>query len=205
MSKHETITGYKFNILNEVVAEKDLFEDQTHAQVSENLFNLIQSSNKGVTIGLEGNWGSGKSTVINLLKDQLIEDKNQKAKFFMFDAWAHDGDPLRRIFLESLIKEMDPDGQDDYLLEIEKEITGRKKTVSVESKKSASQFGKLLSFVALTIPLGTALLGKVNYEIFKLPWSNDAGSIYWLFFLGLFFLFISIYFYRILVFYRGRG
>ena len=101
MTKQEHPTGYKFKILSEDVATQYLFEDQTHERVSENLYQTIKDASKGVTIGLEGSWGSGKSTVIKLLKDKLAKNNEEKTLFFMFDAWAHDGDPLRRIFLES--------------------------------------------------------------------------------------------------------
>lgn len=61
-----------------------------------------------VCIGLEGGWGSGKSSVIRLLSDILEpeddrENPNSDCAVFIFDAWAHQGDPLRRTFLEKLI------------------------------------------------------------------------------------------------------
>lgn len=174
MTIQENPAGYKFTILSEDVASKDLFEDKTHERVSENLYKIIQGSAKGVTIGLEGSWGSGKSTVIKLLKDKLTESSDNKTLFFMFDAWAHDGDPLRRIFLESLIREIDPNEKDEELNAIKGNITGRKKIVEVKSKKSASRLGKLISLSALLIPLGSALLGKVNYDLLVWPWSDEA-------------------------------
>ncbi len=185
MSKQEHQTGYKFTILSEDVATQDLFEDKTHERVSENLFQIISDSEKGVTIGLEGSWGSGKSTVIKLLKDKLTKDVGEKNLFFMFDAWAHDGDPLRRIFLESLIRAIDPKDQDKDLQDIKKRITGRKKIVEVKAKKSTSRLGKLISFSALLIPLGSAFLSKVNYDNLVLPWAAQAHGLSYLFLLGL--------------------
>ena len=52
-------------------------------------------------IALEGGWGSGKSTVTRLLKSKLESDNNNFV--WIFDAWAHEGDPLRRTFLERLL------------------------------------------------------------------------------------------------------
>jgi hypothetical protein len=184
MSKQEHQVGYKFAILSEDVATQDLFEDKTHERVSENLFQIISDSSKGVTIGLEGSWGSGKSTVIKLLKDKLTKDVGEKNLFFMFDAWAHDGDPLRRIFLESLIRAIDPKDQDTDLQDIKKRITGRKKIVEVKAKKSTSRLGKLISFSALLIPLGFAFLGKVNYDKLVWPWASQAHGLSYLFLLG---------------------
>lgn len=176
MTQQESLTGYKFTILSEDVATQDLFEDQTHERVSENLYQIIRDASKGVTIGLEGSWGSGKSTVIKLLKDKLTKNKEEKNLFFIFDAWAHDGDPLRRIFLESLIREIDPKEKDRDLKEIKGKITGRKKVVEVNAKKSTSRLGKWISLSALLIPLGSALLGKVNYDLLYWPLSNEAAN-----------------------------
>lgn len=185
MTKPESPVGYKFSILHEDVADQDLLEDQTHFHVSENIYQLIQSSAKGITVGLEGSWGSGKSTVINLLRNKLQDNSEGNCLFFMFDAWAHDGDPLRRIFLESLINEIDPEGADETLRELSGRITGRNKTVKTQSTRSASKFGKLLSFFALTIPLGSALIGKVNYDLLSPPWGQGERTIYWQFIFGL--------------------
>lgn len=192
MSEIEQSKGYEFTILSEDVAIQDLFEDKTHERVSQNLFQVITQSNKGVTIGLEGSWGSGKSTVIKLLRDKLKE-RDPKSLFFMFDAWAHDGDPLRRIFLESLIRNIDPDGNNSRLDEINSRITGRKKTVEVRAKKSTSRLGKLISLSALAIPLGTAILNKVKFENLVSPWSPFAHFYPTSLIVGLFFCLAPIW------------
>jgi KAP family P-loop domain len=187
MTKHENPIGYQFTILSDDVASQDLFEDKTHERVSENIYKIIQGCAKGVTIGLEGSWGSGKSTVIKLLKDRLTEKSEDRTLFFMFDAWAHDGDPLRRIFLESLIREIDPREQDEDLNDIKGKITRRKKVVAIKAKKSTSRLGKFISLSALLIPLGSVLLGKVNYDLLVFPWSDQAHHPYKLFILGVLF------------------
>lgn len=96
----------------------------------------------------------------------------------MFDAWAHDGDPLRRIFLESLIREIDPNGENSELNEIKGKITGRKKTIEIKAKKSTSRLGKLISLSALLIPLGSSFLSKVDYSQVVAPWSENNGPYY---------------------------
>ena len=144
MTDKELNHDYSFHVLHEQVAKTDLFEDKTHEKVATTLNKLMTQEEYGLTIGLEGSWGSGKSTIINILRQQLQEeDKN--VFFFAFDAWAHDGDPLRKIFLESLIDSIESSSEDKKLIELKNQVSARKKTVTVKSEKSASKLGKYLS------------------------------------------------------------
>ena len=64
---------------------------------------LVRTEAGGKAIGLEGGWGAGKSTIVNLASTILNETKNGQYRTVVFDTWAHQGDPLRRTFLENLI------------------------------------------------------------------------------------------------------
>lgn len=191
MAKDDPKHDYSFNVLQEQVATEDLFEDKTHERVAKTLNNLISNTEQGLTIGLEGGWGSGKSTVINLLKSKLVS-ANEKTLFFAFDAWAHDGDPLRKIFLESLISSIDPEEKDEKLNLLRSEVSARKKTVVVKTEKSASKLGKILSLSALPIPVGAALLTAVKYEKLLLPWQSAASSADLTFIFGILFSFFPL-------------
>ena len=184
MAKDDPKYDYSFNVLQEQVATEDLFEDKTHQRVANTLNNLIANTDQGLTIGLEGGWGSGKSTVINLLKHKLSSSE-EKTLLFAFDAWAHDGDPLRKIFLESLISSIDPEEKDEKLNQLRNEVSARKKTVVVKTEKSASKLGKLLSLSALPIPVGAALLTAVKYEKLLFPWQDGASSADFTFIFGI--------------------
>ncbi|MCX2793848.1 KAP family NTPase [Microbulbifer thermotolerans] len=174
--------SYDFSILHEKVSENDAFKDKTHEKAALNIHKVIESSQSAVTIGLEGGWGSGKSTVVNLLRKKLSQSK-KKTLVYLFDAWAHDGDPLRRIFLEGLIDEMDPEAKDFHLQEIRNKISGNKKTVNIKTKKSASWLGGLLSVSAIFVPLGAALLSAIDYSTIY-GFSFDR-NIHWPFWSGL--------------------
>lgn len=71
-----------------------------HARIAATIAQMIQEEPSGRCVGLEGDWGSGKSTVVNLVRGLLSSDEH--VRVVVFDAWAHQGDPLRRAFLEHL-------------------------------------------------------------------------------------------------------
>lgn len=180
--------SYDFNILHEKVSDTDLFEDKTHEKVASNLNKVIRSEQSAVTIGLEGGWGSGKSTVVNLLRGKLSEGE-KITLIYLFDAWAHDGDPLRRIFLEGLIDEIVSQDKDQNLTQklkaIRAEISGKKKKVDVKTRKSASMLGGFLSLSAIFVPLGAALLSSIDYN--NVRWFSLELNVHWPFWAGLFF------------------
>ena len=68
---------------------------------------IITHTRGGKTIGLAGAWGSGKSSVIKALQEKLsARSDDHSYEVITFDAWAHEGDPLRRVFLERLERDL---------------------------------------------------------------------------------------------------
>lgn len=180
---------YPFKLLHEQVPDKDLSTDGTHEHVADTLFRLINHTNRGLTIGLEGSWGSGKSTVVSLLRQKFDEG----TLFFLFDAWAHEGDPLRRIFLERLIETHDPAGENEALKTVKEAITQSQKTVTTTTSRTASRLGKYLSLAALPVPAGAAMLSSVEMSSVFMPWHIEAGSVHWPFASALLLAFMPIF------------
>src|SRR5690349_233823 len=94
-------TKCRTNLLHDLPADTDAFG--SHQRVAEALAHIVTSEIGGKAIALTGTWGSGKSTVIRLLKMALKQQGNSSETVFVFDAWSHEQDPLRRAFLERLI------------------------------------------------------------------------------------------------------
>lgn len=88
-----------FTIQPDTVSDMDGSDDQVHLKIANQIVDIIKTTNtQGYSIGLEGQWGSGKSTVLNLINKSL---ENEESTFlFYIDAWVHEGDFLRRVFLE---------------------------------------------------------------------------------------------------------
>lgn len=164
---------YKFHLLREEVASQDAFSEKTHEHVADALANIILQEKGGITIGLEGSWGSGKSTVINLLQSKL-----KNAKVFIFDAWAHEGDCLRRIFLESLLnyvqflvdsKDQNFHGDTQWIQDELQTVDRRKQKSTVKSNKHPTAMGIILAITIYVASIGIALFGisKNNDDSFN--------------------------------------
>ena len=84
--------------------ENDLLKTRIYANT---LIKLINNTppDKVFTIGLFGNWGTGKSSIIETAKQELETD-NPKIKFITYDAWKYSNDSFRRMFLLKLREEL---------------------------------------------------------------------------------------------------
>jgi len=167
---------------------------------------LIKSSEGGKTIGLEGAWGSGKSTVIKILESKLSNPEyHNDFHLYKFDAWTHQGEPLRRAFLENLFdRVLDTTwfnsghvGSDtknkwkDFQKELSRKTKISTKTVSPE----LNLYGILLILSFIFFPIGTSILssgiasGKINFvswaigsTIFLIPIFFFSITLIWVFF-----------------------
>ena len=174
----------KFKFLDDKCSDVDLTEDKTHQRIADQLFDLIESGDsKGLTIGLEGDWGSGKTTVVELLRQKLIED--EKTFFFYIDTWVHEGDPLRRAFLESMIgqlKDLDgiPDAVRTKLDEIRTHLGQQRSKAETTRTTTTTRFGVALGICALFVPFGVALVSAFAGHV-TVRWT---GQICWGFWWG---------------------
>lgn len=142
-------------LLSDVPAEADAFGG--HARVAQALANLIEADNGGRTIGLEGGWGAGKSTVVRLLSARLSDD----TAVFTFDAWAHEDDPLRRSFLEALIDFVNVRGwlsdEEKWQREADR-LARRRRETEQHSDQHLTSNGRWITGSLLFVPVGSAVL-----------------------------------------------
>lgn len=185
-----------YGLLEDSPTNVDAFH--SHKKIAEAIGTIIEKNDGGITIGLEGEWGSGKSSIIKILKEKL--EKDQTAYFFSFDAWVHQGDPLRRAFLESLIttalagewlgeKPRPASAETEINIKWTKrrnELSSRVKTVVKNSQPDIAGFHKWLLFSLIFAPFGSALaigvLAKYGFHISLSSWPLPIPD--WFFLLG---------------------
>lgn len=76
---------------------------RSHRQVADALVETITSGDDGLGIALTGTVGSGKSSIVERMKQELEDDSNTK-RVFTYDIWVHRGDSIRRSFIEELAR-----------------------------------------------------------------------------------------------------
>ena len=147
------------NLLDDSPAEDDEFG--SHERVAEAIVKLLETEDEGgKSIGLEGGWGSGKSTVVRLIDKKLSRTKTGDFRVAVFDMWAHQGDPLRRTFLYNLIDQLRQwkwvDGK--TWTQRQDELAQRRSEAVTREIPRLTVVGVLFAFLLLTIPVGSALI-----------------------------------------------
>ena len=146
-------------LLPDTPADADAFG--SHERVARSITEVVETESGGKAIGLEGGWGAGKSTIVRLISQKLSHAKAPTHKIAVFDMWSHQGDPLRRTFLENLIKQVQVFGWvskgewDRRVAELTKRR--REDTTSVVPRLTHAGVG--FAFALLAVPIGSALIG----------------------------------------------
>src|SRR5690554_284574 len=77
---------------------KDLFENKSQEKIAAVISEKIINDPDFKIIGIDGEWGSGKSNLVKLIENNLIESH----KFFVYDVWGHQEDEQRKSILIAL-------------------------------------------------------------------------------------------------------
>jgi hypothetical protein len=166
------------HLVPDAPASEDAFG--AHQRIAGAIAQLVETSNGGKCIGLLGTWGAGKSTVVQLLQNQL--ERHVSHVVWIFDAWAHEGDSLRRTFLESLIERLTGKGwlKDQAWNERLEYLAGRRKVTEQASRPRLSPLAIVLAVSLLFVPIGGSLFDNrlgagLSFRLDQPDWSAIAG------------------------------
>ncbi|MDT7831787.1 P-loop NTPase fold protein [Flavobacteriaceae bacterium S356] len=149
MRKPETVYKDDFHFISEKPKGGDLLFG--HKEIVLALEKIVLKSPESFTIGLYGDWGSGKSSIAETLQSNL---KKRNIPLVIFDVWKHEGDALRRTFLKDLDKKLSGKsfGKEFYKegFELEKNLES---DINIETKDGYDFKGKKLVKNFLVIAL----------------------------------------------------
>ena len=145
-------------LLADLPAEKDAFG--SHERVAHSIAEVVQIEDGGRSIGLEGDWGAGKSTIVRLASEKLAQSSDCDHRVSVFDIWAHQDDPLRRTFLENLITSVQGYGwvNKKEWDRRKAELAGRRREDKTTVSPKLTPIGKIFALTLLAIPFGAALI-----------------------------------------------
>ncbi|WP_434951377.1 P-loop NTPase fold protein [Shewanella sp. HL-SH4] len=106
---------------NEKPVETDLFGGQGHSQVAGAIANVLLNDSTQHIIGIEGNLGAGKSTVINILKQQ-VQDKGFQIVTFDADQYHTTLKPALILTIEAELKILLGKKNHSQLIELNKAV-----------------------------------------------------------------------------------
>lgn len=155
-----TSTDFTFRMLSDQPTSVDEFDSRSHDRTAEAIGKLVANSDNGGAIALVGRFGSGKSSIVKMVKEFLRKSAPNRVEVFIFDAWAHQGEALRYIFLEQLGAQL-LKGDKSTREKWEENLRLKTSTKQISRQKtSPTCLGILLGTVTLATTYGFLLLNK---------------------------------------------
>lgn len=181
MSTIEQDAPVVVNFIGDEPAETDFFT--SHTRLASAIASSIEHNSDLKVIGLLGRWGSGKSTATKKIVDRLEASSKNKFSVFTYDAWLHQSDPIRRSFLESLLRFLKSSNNitgsswDDRL----KELNGEIHDTDIVETPTLSADARWFLVSLLPVPVGLALIDLGTIEgAFGKTVSDAAIGTFWL-------------------------
>ncbi|WP_258007097.1 KAP family NTPase [Xanthomonas citri pv. anacardii] len=92
---------------------------------------LLNPSMRPVSVGVFGTWGTGKSSLLNLIEERLQEDAKDEVIIIRFDAWLYQGyDDARAALMDVIARRLyEAAKKDAGLLGVAKSLLARVNTM----------------------------------------------------------------------------
>lgn len=146
-------------IIQDEPTKTDLFHGGGHERTAHSLSRAIVKFDEGDrAIGLDGSWGSGKSSVVEMAARKLKEQNGKGRKtyhFFTFDIWKSQGSGFRRSYLEHFVtwaKQTFPK-EKSRLEKIENQIQGKTKEIETNNQPILDWYGVCVLVFLPFLPL----------------------------------------------------
>jgi len=147
-----------------------------HADLARELTELVCTVPTPANVALFAPWGSGKSSLGNMLRTNIAARNRKDVRFAKFDAFKYAETPLRRHFISHLARELD-EKDDAFSRDLYRNIEDRDVSLSKkELVKLSVAFLQTLAGVALVLlilaALVAGLLSWLSSGMFAANWSH---------------------------------
>jgi hypothetical protein len=147
-----------------------------HADLARELTELVCTVPAPANVALFAPWGSGKSSLGNMLRTNLQARRGDGVRFAKFDAFKYAETPLRRHFISHLARELDQD-EEPFSRDLYRNIEDRDISLSKkELVKLSIAFLQTLAGIALVLlilaALVAALVSLISTGTFTTNWSH---------------------------------
>ena len=167
----------KYKFLNDRPVKKDTIGH--YDIIANQLFETIHCNlDKPFVIGLFGSWGTGKSSIIEMLEARCEREKKEKTKVVVVDAWRQDKEIFNRQFLKKVARELFKENK--QYEKIKKELDEKKTKSTSGWKPSKIAWCLFVIFIIAFIScIVVALWGWYNNKeaINPFPLATIVGSI----------------------------
>lgn len=133
---------------------QDLLGYTVHASLLKNV--VTNDKNLPITIGLYGDWGSGKSSILRILEELLKKDDNSVVVYF--DGWSFESfDDAKMALIQGIVDALE--NEERFFAKVGNEITADYKALKEAFKKLKKSINwmRVLKFSLKTVvPIATA-------------------------------------------------
>ena len=162
--------GYP-KIVSTAPCNDDWFESKSHERISSKIADAIMDDGCRGIIGIDGGWGSGKSNLVGLAKNEIGKrtenDDKQKFVFITYDVWAHHTDFLRRSILEEFIDSLiTEEVLDESWFEKIDMILARVREIDTKKVVKLNELVVATSFLAFAWPIINSLKEVFEYSYY---------------------------------------
>ncbi|MCD8289828.1 MAG: KAP family NTPase [Prevotella sp.] len=144
---------------SDIETSKDLLGYSIHASLLKDV--VTNEKNLPITVGLYGDWGCGKSSILKILKEQLEEDSDCVVVYF--DGWSFESfDDAKMALIQGIIDALE---KNERFWEKVKDGTENLKTIFKELRRSISWMRLLKWGVTVGASAAAAVTGDVSLVI----------------------------------------
>lgn len=133
---------------------QDLLGYTVHASLLKKV--VTNEKNLPITVGLYGDWGSGKSSILKILEEQLKSDED--AVVVYFDGWSFESfDDAKMALIQGIVDALEKDER--FLAKVKDNVDGAYdalKNAFVKLRKSINWMRVLKFSVKTVVPIATA-------------------------------------------------